>query len=258
VSYIIDKLNLDVRGFSRVDLFFDKEEKEGEFSSKKFLNDVSNDIITKKKNVKDTIFRQYLKSNDINAMYFGSRKSDVFIRIYDKTLEFEQKREKKHIRDFWELNGFKKDSQVFRYEFECRNFDKKIINKENGKILYDDENPMSLFYNFNEIFEYLIDTRFLFEYKDKKSKKKNIFKPIYFRLAHIKYLRFYKRYATTGQKSMKIYLKNFYIRHFKLFRRESKTLEKIMRFFNLELRRSNLISWFQEREFEFQMIALQQ
>lgn len=62
---------------------------------------------------------QFKRSNKIEYIRIGSRKSDKFIRCYDKRTELKTSN-KKYISDFWQKNNFDQKKEVYRMELSLK------------------------------------------------------------------------------------------------------------------------------------------
>lgn len=67
-----------------------------------------------------------------HSVMWGSKSSAVHSRMYDKTKEMRDVKEKPYIRDAWENVGFDPDHHVWRVEFEIRQ--RTMTNKKTGEI----------------------------------------------------------------------------------------------------------------------------
>lgn len=65
---------------------------------------------------------------NMQSIKFGSMSSNIFTRMYNKSLELKQVKDKPYIRDCWQAVGFEKDKDVWRVEVSL---------KGNGRHLYD-------------------------------------------------------------------------------------------------------------------------
>lgn len=81
--------------------------------------------------VKQNEFAVYGKDRGnltMNSIKFGSQSSNIFARMYNKTLELQEQKDKPYIRDIWRAQGLDINKDVWRVEISL---------KGNGRHLYD-------------------------------------------------------------------------------------------------------------------------
>lgn len=80
-----------------------------------------------------------------NSIRFGSPTSCVVTRIYNKSLELKEVKDKKYIRECWSRAGLKEGMDVWRTEYQITGIGKMVVDKETGEVLdislHDISNP---------------------------------------------------------------------------------------------------------------------
>lgn len=69
-----------------------------------------------------------------HSIKWGSQSSAVHSRMYDKTKELEEVKDKSYIRDSWAAVGFDPSIHVWRIEFEIHADGRNMVQKETGEI----------------------------------------------------------------------------------------------------------------------------
>ncbi|MFW6026191.1 MAG: hypothetical protein ACOCRX_07600 [Candidatus Woesearchaeota archaeon] len=103
-------MEIDIEKISRVDIALDLEKVHNVFCSTK----LKEYIVSKAK----TRTASWEADGDAWSWYIGSKKSNHFIRIYNKTKEI-KKRKKDFIKAIWNNNGYE-GGNVWRIELQCR------------------------------------------------------------------------------------------------------------------------------------------
>lgn len=78
--------------------------------------------------------RDKLRLLVFNSARWGSPTSQVSVRLYDKTLELHENKEKFHIRDAWRAAGIDQSKAVWRLEFQINSSAKDWVWDETGRV----------------------------------------------------------------------------------------------------------------------------
>lgn len=129
-----------------------------------------------------------------NSISWGSKKSPISTKFYDKSLELRESKDKFYIRDTWEAAGLRDDESVhvWRVEFSVKSDYKHFVNIDDGELIpndltqYDDrEKLLFRFHSFAARyfhFKYHEDGKRKDRCRDKKlfmiSQNEKVYKPI--------------------------------------------------------------------------------
>lgn len=80
-------------------------------------------------------FKDRWDNFDVNSLSWGSPKSMISVKLYDKTLELEESKEKFYIRDAWNTAGLRSDIHVWRLEFSIKTDAKAFVRTDDGEFL---------------------------------------------------------------------------------------------------------------------------
>lgn len=78
--------------------------------------------------------RDKMRQLVFNSARWGSPTSQVSVKLYDKTLELHEQKEKFHIRDAWKHAGIDQNKAVWRLEFQVNSSAKDWIWDEEGRV----------------------------------------------------------------------------------------------------------------------------
>jgi len=113
IQYVLEKLNATVRNVSRLDIAVD---------GGKFIKDFGSLLSGKYLKLgKATVSAQYDSKCKLTGGYVGSRSSDRFCRIYDKSLCMSREdANKPYIREYWKKNNISEPPNVERLELTLK------------------------------------------------------------------------------------------------------------------------------------------
>lgn len=137
VNAFLDENNLVFKSFSRIDVCYDFNTLSNGWTGGEFVRRYTNELIERKAHGHFTLSgRKGDNGRRYNYLAFGSRKSDLRLYFYDKTLELEEKKSKPYIKKLWENNGLDIES-VWRIEFSVTCFNRQMTYRDSGEVAFD-------------------------------------------------------------------------------------------------------------------------
>lgn len=140
-------------------------------------------------------------SREFNSVSWGSK--PIKVKIYDKTLELKEKKDKFYIRDSWEDAGLNQSTKIWRVEFSLTSDIKIFVNEDADKFVL---NELKTFDNRNKlIFLFLSLAKKYFHFKkveltrEGKHKRKDRCKDIPYFFEHLKENAFIPRKLCTDK-----------------------------------------------------------
>lgn len=133
IDMILKAFEFEFTSISRIDIASDQTCLANGYNPQKFLQDFFSRRILKKRK---TFFHAYgnTGSDDFySGMAFGAKTSIVQYKMYNKTLEMQQKKFKPWVQDTWIKNGYNMKGNVYRIEISIRNNNNDFIDKETGQ-----------------------------------------------------------------------------------------------------------------------------
>lgn len=129
INLFIEQTGLEFHNVTRLDIFADFVNLEGGRELRKFIQDFDNNIIASKGRVSEySVYKQKIDGVwKFSGMSYGSRSSNRFIRIYDKTNELLTSG-KDYISEAWKRANIEAE-KVYRFEIEIKgDFLKRLEN----------------------------------------------------------------------------------------------------------------------------------
>lgn len=111
-----DENNLTFKNVTRLDLAIDNVKCQDELNS--YLTDKNSGLVKIGKS-KVSGFKFEEENRQFGSFYVGSRSSDKFLKVYNKSLEILQSSKKSYISDFWAKNNVSGDA-IYRLELQMR------------------------------------------------------------------------------------------------------------------------------------------
>lgn len=145
---------LRILNITRIDICLDSNEFEGEIiDPQQLIREYMAQKISKVNTTKVSAHGadKWLKL-EFNSIRWGSDKSNVLTRLYNKTLEMKQTKTKQYIKSAWLASGLDVDRDVYRVEFALKSFNSWVSNEgvflPNDLAEYDSrEKILEKFYN---------------------------------------------------------------------------------------------------------------
>lgn len=141
INVLLGELDLTFKYFSRLDLALDFQRfpMRRELSVDDFFEKIaSRDYRIRSHKSISNPFRddQDVKSRGrkIKQLSFGSRRSFVYIVMYNKSLEMRQKKHKPYIMQAWEKAGFDKHADTYRLEFSIK-LKQDFVDFQTGEVI---------------------------------------------------------------------------------------------------------------------------
>lgn len=106
-----------------------------------------------------------------NSCSFGSLNSAVSTKLYNKSLELKEVKQKPYIIESWILNGLNPDNDVWRIEITIKSDASKSINLSTGEIFRLTPNNVKLHSDLEDVFFSYAAKYFAFKHNDGKKNK---------------------------------------------------------------------------------------
>jgi len=167
--------NIVLKYWSRIDIAHDFLTFYNKLLPNNLIKRTKRDIYLKCGYSKSSTIDTQIKFTEYQYIRYGSYNCDVSVKLYNKTMEMQQKEWKKHIANSWEKCGFHYDDTVWRLEFNINNCRKYYLNKDTGEIFNLNDIDILEPYNVALLFNYLTIKYFSFKinnYKANKSRMK--------------------------------------------------------------------------------------
>lgn len=143
---LLNEFNFTFVNYSRIDFAMDFNSFLGGLSPIDFINRIANNtfVFRGRKNqrfIASEGYELHRNGKHFNALKLGSRKSDLTIQLYNKTLEQQKKASKPWIKEFWQQNKlYETQNPVWRLEISMKKSDKSLIDLETGEAIADWQN----------------------------------------------------------------------------------------------------------------------
>ena len=144
-----------------------------------------------------------------NSMSLGCRSSDIYVTLYNKSLELTQVKDKNYIREIWKLADLGRNNDVYRLEFSLKSLRLSLADKESGsicKLSYLDLRDRN---KLNEFIELLINSKFVFKNNTGNSNKSREHNVNLFNIMETKVILLKNSRPDTTSRINKIMLKHF-------------------------------------------------
>lgn len=134
IQHFLNEYSLQFQAFSRLDIAGDFDR----FPSGILPDKLIMDFVTKKvlkvgsKNFK--ILGYNNQADHITGIGFGKRSSDIYIQLYNKSLEIRDSSGKKYISDLWAMNDLDTTKNIFRLEFSLKSEALNYLDKVTGEV----------------------------------------------------------------------------------------------------------------------------
>lgn len=128
--------NYQYKGITRIDICNDFNKFDNGMNVSTFINGYMKHEFRKmgQRNGR-AYFKDRWDNFDINSLSWGSPKSMVSVKLYDKTLELEEGTEKFYIRDAWNEAGLLTSQHIWRLEFSIKTDAKAFVRTDDGTFL---------------------------------------------------------------------------------------------------------------------------
>lgn len=254
VTNFLEHFKFKFIGITRLDICFDFHEFENFRAPENFIKDFLFNRILKKQNTKFLAGGTHDKESYCESISFGSKQSNVYYKLYNKSREMLAKVHKPHIINSWNktlLDHENKD--VWRLEFTLNADTSTILNDYKQSFKYHSLDTLDL-PNMYGIFVYLFEKHFTFV-KKKNISRKDRMAPVLLLtlpLTHLKINRIPSDIAKKDStRSTKIFIKKMFetneeLRHFDdHFSYDAKNMvTKLINLYGLE-------KWAQQKQFDF-------
>ena len=133
IQFLLSEFGLDFKHWGRVDISLDFQRFDNaELSIKDFLHSVATCEFVKcgQRNMRpftelsDSFVTEdgqlFYSGRNVNAVSFGSRKSELYTVMYNKSKEMRSIKNKPYISETWEHHGFSPDLDTYRIEFSLK------------------------------------------------------------------------------------------------------------------------------------------
>lgn len=127
IQLLLSDFNLKFKNYIRLDTFIDFQKIDGFNCPSQLMQQIAENKVRIKNKSKITIHKS---AADYNGISFGSRKSNTYTVMYNKTKEMISKSWKPHIESLWKLANFDFEQDVYRLEFSNRKTTKDIVNND--------------------------------------------------------------------------------------------------------------------------------
>jgi hypothetical protein len=136
--YFIQKFLIETKliykSITRADIAYDFHTFEKELKPHQFIKDLFKMKYLKNGRGKFTTIGEQKRECEYSYLKYGSRSTGRTIYLYNKSLEMQQVKEKRHIREYWERNGLNTGRPVWRLEFSFKGNTTKIVDDITGEI----------------------------------------------------------------------------------------------------------------------------
>jgi hypothetical protein len=162
---ILTDLSLSFQNYTRLDFALDFENFDT-IDVQNLITKIENGNYLKKRKVKwqrtTTVPRintlgELIK--DVETVSFGSKSSDIYYKLYNKSLEMVQKTHKEYIYNHWQSAGYDGILPVYRLEFTVKNSRKLIVTEDGEPLSYRDIDVIS---RANDIYWHVFNEHFSF------------------------------------------------------------------------------------------------
>lgn len=123
------------QSISRVDICCDFEYFDSGLSPQTLLRGVYSCKYLKVRQLKIRDIATQNTEMNHHYMAWGSERSKVGTKIYDKTKELEEVKDKPYIRDVWKLNGLGASKHVWRIEFSIKSDGRDFVKTDTGELI---------------------------------------------------------------------------------------------------------------------------
>lgn len=198
--------------FTRVDIAVDFNKFHQNKCPQKFINDLMQGTIIKKGKAKFATYGKISDNGNIfQTLKFGSETSKISYKIYNKTQELKEAKNKPYIIDFWEQNGLDITKDIYRLEFSF-----KSQQREFSQVTQDGELKESVHFNDidffdrqqrENVFQWACDEYWQFAKHKKVIHKSRLPSIVYVKLNAKKLLHFNIVLKSETNRSTKIFLK---------------------------------------------------
>lgn len=247
VGLILDGLYLKFHNWTRIDIAIDLEGFIDYPNPERFIYDFLREKIVHRNKGQFSVHGKHNLKNDYETLTFGTGYSDVKVRLYNKTIEMNEKKMKSWILETWKENRIGIDKNVWRLEFQLNNFNMNVVNKESGELeaIKGFRNP--LMFLDNDFLNVLISQYFSFCYNRGESRKDRMGTVQLF-----KGVNNYKKLVSIdgmgeGGKSEKVFLKKLHFTMGELRIEDMELKNDVMKFRNKVIFKTGLQEWFNKR-----------
>lgn len=171
VTEFLHHFDFVFKGITRLDLCLDFHEFENFRQPQNFIKDFVSNRIAKKQNTKFLVGGVHNKESYCESISFGSKQSNVYYKLYNKSREMLAKVNKPHIINSWENTKLDHlNKEVWRLEFTLNSDTSTILNNYKQSFKYHSLDTLDL-PNLYGIFVYLFEKHFQFVVKKNISRK---------------------------------------------------------------------------------------
>lgn len=177
--------NYKVKSIYRLDICLDLQEFATGMKPQTFIKKYLNQEIGKMNQPKCCAhWTDGAENRDVNSLKWGSSKSMINTKLYNKSLEIKQVKDKPYITDIWKKCDYDEKKDVYRIEISISSDARNIVHLDTGEIkelkLTTIDNRDKLYYTFLSYMSHYFD----FYYKDEDKRKS--------RCKHLKLFKGYK------------------------------------------------------------------
>lgn len=181
IDRLLDEFGLEFKHFGRLDLSLDFQKFDTDVQINDFLQSVAKCEFIKcgQRNMKpsteisESYFTEdgqlFYSGRNVKGVSWGSRSSELYIVMYNKSLEMRQKKRKPYIVETWERHGFDTSIDTYRLEFSIKP-KKGMIYLETGELINHKTIDFIALDHINALFNTLFSKKFCFAKVDGKTR----------------------------------------------------------------------------------------
>lgn len=220
LQYYFDLFNITNYKINRIDICADFQQFRRRILPQQLIKWFFNDRIIKSGKSKFTAIGTSEAGISYEYLRFGNRSSFVSSYMYNKSLEFKEKKEKSYITDLWAKVGFDLEKDVWRLEFSITGFNQFMFSKDTGEMFKILDNSLNDEVYMVNLFMVLVSKYFKFIYTGKQQHNKDRKELQLFDFKYMRNIKLQKfNYTKDSSKFNKIII-NQMVENFKSYKKE--------------------------------------
>lgn len=176
VEWLLRRLDCHFHGITRLDIAYDFNSFNNRREPENFIKAFLRNEIVKLQKTKFDVFAEHDRENRFHAIRFGSKLSIVNYKLYNKSKEMRDEKEKAHIMDSWKRSLLDLTKDVWRLEFSIKANTAVLLN-EWGNEKFHDLCTLNL-ERYAGLFHFLFQKYFDFRHHDRSKCRKDRMKPV--------------------------------------------------------------------------------
>lgn len=176
VEWLFRRLDCLFIGITRLDIAYDFNSFNNRREPENFIKSFLRGDVVKLQKTKFDVFAEHDKENRFHAIRFGSKVSTINYKLYNKSKEMRDEKEKAHIVDSWKRSLLDLTKDVWRLEFSIKANTSVLLN-EWGDEKFHDLTTLNL-ERYAGLFYFLFNKYFDFRHRDRSKSRKDRMKKV--------------------------------------------------------------------------------